>query len=219
MLECVSLAGFSVMINGFPHGFFPPQRGLRQGDPLSPFLFAIVGEALSMMIDIAGEASLIDGFKPVLTVPRITHLQFADDTIIFCGAKEEQVKNVVAILRCFEAVSGLKVNLAKSSLIGIATEESTLDWLVDIMGCKVDSLPSCFLGLPLCQGTIPKSLWNLVVERVEFKLASWRAKCLSLARRVTLIKSVLANLPIYFMSLFKCPMSIVNRIEKLERDF
>lgn len=195
MLECVSLARFSVMINGFPHGFFPPQRGLRLGDPLSPFLFAIVGEALSMMIDIAGEASLIDGFKPALTVPRITHLQFADDTIIFCGAEEEQVKNVVAILRCFEAISGLKVNLAKSS----ATEESTLDWLVDIMGCKVDSLPSCYLGLPLCQGTIPKSLWNLVVDRVEFKLASWRAKCLSLARRVTLIKSVLTNLPIYFM--------------------
>lgn len=106
------------------------------------------------MIDRAGEASLIGGFKSALIAPRITYLQFVDDTIIFCGV-EEQVNNVVAILRRFEAVSRLRVNLTRTALLGIATEDSTLDCLADILGCKVDSLSSCYLGLPLCMGSVP----------------------------------------------------------------
>ena len=75
----------------------------------SPFLFDIVVEALCRMTFVAGEANLITGFKLAVNGPTITHLQFVDDTIIFCDAKEEQIKNVVAILRCFEVVLGLKV--------------------------------------------------------------------------------------------------------------
>lgn len=80
------------MINGSPHGYFPARRSLRLGDPLSPFLFVIAGEALSRMLTVARDAYLISGFKPALIGPRIVHLQFADDTIVFCGAEERQVK-------------------------------------------------------------------------------------------------------------------------------
>lgn len=89
------------------------------------------------------------------------------------------MKNVLAIISCFEVISGLKVNLSKSALIGISIEECNLLYLTDILDCKVASLPSSYLGLPLCIGLVSKSLWNPVVERVEFKLASWKAKCLS----------------------------------------
>lgn len=71
--ECVASAKFSIMINGAPHGFFPAQRGLRQGDPLSPFLFSIVGEALSRMITVAEETGLLSGFKPAANTPVVTN--------------------------------------------------------------------------------------------------------------------------------------------------
>lgn len=135
IIECVSLAKFSIMIKEFPHGFFLASRGLRLGDPLSPFLLSVVGEAVSRILTAAGDANLISSFKLASIAPRITRLQFADDTIIFCRVEEEQVKNLLAILRCFEAVSGLKVNLAKGALIGISTDELDLDRFVNILGC------------------------------------------------------------------------------------
>lgn len=171
------------------------------------------------MLTVAGQANLVTGFIPTSSAPMITHLQFANGTIIFCATEEEEGKNMLAIIRCFEAVFELKVNLSKSSLIGVCTEMNRVEHLVELWGCKVGSLPTSYLGLPLCTGGVSKSLWNPVVEKVESKLVVWKAKYLSLGSRVTLIKSVLANLPIYFMTLFKCPKSIINRIERLERDF
>lgn len=104
--------------------------------------------------------------------------------LFFSRAQEEQVKNVLAILRCFEVVFGLNVNLAKSTMIGISVEEHLLDGLADILGCKVGSLPTSYLGLPLCIGSASKPLWSPVVEKVELKLASWKAKCLSLGGKL-----------------------------------
>ena len=87
-MECISSSWFSIIINGSPKGFFHAQRGLRQGDPLSPFLFDIVGEAFSRML-VAAERRLIQGFAAAPNSPIISHLQFADDTIIFCDANED----------------------------------------------------------------------------------------------------------------------------------
>eukprot|EP00268_Persea_americana_P005048 TRINITY_DN11696_c0_g1_i8.p1 TRINITY_DN11696_c0_g1~~TRINITY_DN11696_c0_g1_i8.p1 ORF type:complete len:234 (+),score=29.37 TRINITY_DN11696_c0_g1_i8:35-736(+) len=217
--ECVSSSWISIMINGSPKGFFQAQRGLRQGDPLSPFLFLLVAEALGRIIKGAVGAGLFEGFRVARNFQAISHLQFADDTLIFCGENEDQIRNVKATLLCFEAVSGLKVNFLKSELIGIRTEKSKLLQYAEILGCKVGDLPSSYLGLPLCLGTVTKSLWNPVVERVERKLSAWKASYLFMGGRVTLIKSVLSNLLVYYFSLFKCPASLIGRIERLQREF
>lgn len=87
------------------------------------------------------------------------------------------------------------------------------------MGCKVISLSTSYLGLLLCVGKTSKALLNPVVERLEQRLASWKAKYLSSGSRISLIQSALADLPIYFMSIFKCPASIIKHLEKLRRDF
>lgn len=116
-----------------------------------------------------GEANLISGFLPATSAPMVTHLQFANDTIIFCAA-------VLTILRCFKDVSKLKVNVGKNELIEVAVEESFLQYFAEILGCKVGSLPTSYLSLPLTTSSVSKSPWNKVVERVELKLASWKAK-------------------------------------------
>ena len=108
---------FSILINGSPMDFFGSSRGLRQGDSLSQLLFAIVMEALSRLLDGAVLAGHISGFTvgTKSNTPLIlTHLLFADDTLIFCDALASQVEYLREILASFGAVSGLHINLAKS---------------------------------------------------------------------------------------------------------
>jgi hypothetical protein len=118
----------------------------------------------------------------------------------------------------FEAVSGLKVNLAKSSLIPMG-DVVDVRRLADILGCEVASLPVKYLGLPLGGSYKSTSFWDGVIEKVENQLASWKRLYLSKGGRVTLIKSTLSNLPTYYMSMFPIPMSVAARIEKLQRNF
>lgn len=129
------------------------------------------------------------------------------------------MKNVIAILRCYKVVSGLKVNLFKSVIIGIHAKHHLLHRLADIMGCNVGSFPTSYLGLLLSIGSVSKSLWNPVVERVEQKLASWKARYLSVGGRITLIMAAHANLPNYFMSIFQCPASVVTVLKNCSAAF
>lgn len=114
---------------------------------------------------------------------------------------------------CLEAVSGLKVNF-KSDLIGVRVDDDGMMLLVDIMGCT-----STYLGMPLCAGSSSKAIWNPVVEIVEGQLANWKATSLSVGGRITLIQEVVSYLPVDYMSLFKCSMSVLNTLEKLQRYF
>lgn len=109
----MSTARFSVLINGSPIGFFKAERGLRQGDPLSPFLFVIVMEGLNNMIKTANQYGWIKGFDVARRGNdslEVTHLQYADDTLIFCDAEEDQLKHLRVILVLFEGISGLHIN-------------------------------------------------------------------------------------------------------------
>ena len=101
-------------------------------------------------------------------------------------------------------MSGFKVNFFKSELIGIRTEKSMLLKYADMLDCWVGDLPTSYLGLPLCLGPANKSMWNPIVEGVERKLYAWKAINLSIGGRVTLVRSVLSNLPLYYFSVLKC---------------
>ena len=117
---CISTATFSVLVNGSAAGFFGSSRGLRQGDPLSPYLFVLGMKALSLMVDKAAEEGYISRYMfkgRDNTVKQITHLLFADDTLVFCKDTKEQMTHLCWILAWFEALSGLKINLEKSSLL------------------------------------------------------------------------------------------------------
>jgi hypothetical protein len=217
---CISSASFSVLVNGTPAGFFSNSRGLRQGDPLSPFLFVIVMEALSKMLTIIVDRGLLSGFSVsarLLEVISISHLMFADDTLVFCGANPDYQRYLRVLFLCFEVVSSLKINLAKSVLVPVGNVDNVTG-LADILGCGVSSLPLKYLGLPLGACYKAKPIWNGVVEKIERRLASWK-RMLSKGGRITLIKSTLSNLPTYLLSLFLIPASVANRIEKLYRDF
>ena len=150
-------------------------RDLRQGDPLSPMPFVIVAEPLHALLEKAKQNNLIKGFALENSNFEVTHLRFADDTIMFCDAFLDQVENLKCILKWFELLSGLKINFDKCELIGVCMEASNVALLAQFFGCKVSSLPSKYLGHPLCLGLPKKHLWDSVVEQRDKKLSTWKS--------------------------------------------
>ncbi|XP_026452409.1 uncharacterized protein LOC113352864 [Papaver somniferum] len=141
---CVDYVKFSVLINGSANGYFTSKKGIRQGDPISPFLFLLVGEALTFMIKKAQEQGIISGFQVKTNGMNISHPQFVDDTLIFLDSDVEQVRNLRSILLSFELLSGLKINFAKSQIYGVGFEDK-------------------------CGGVLK---WNKIIEKFIRKLAS-----------------------------------------------
>jgi hypothetical protein len=159
--HCISSVRFSVLINGVPSGFFGCSRGVRQGDPLSPFLFVLVMEAFSRMLGAFIERGLISGFSVGSSGQdrvNVSHLLFADDTLVFCGANASQIRHLGALLVCFEAAAGLKVNLSKSVLIPVGHVED-VGQLAGLLGCGYGEVPLKYLGLPLGASFKLKSMW------------------------------------------------------------
>ena len=208
-------------MNGSPTGFFQGSRGLRQKDPLSPYLFVIVMEAFSCLMKRAVDGGFL---TPCLVRGRrgegvqITHLLFADDTLVFCEAKEDQLTHLCWLLMWFEALSGLKVNMEKSELIPVGRVENVGE-LADEFGYKVGNLPSTYLGMPLGAPFKSSGVWDGIEERFKRRLAMWKRQYISKGGRITVIRSTLSNLPIYFMSIFQIPRAVRIRLEKIQRDF
>ncbi|XP_074298185.1 secreted RxLR effector protein 78-like [Silene latifolia] len=106
VIDCVTTVTFAVLINGSPTEEFCPARGLRQGDPLSPYLFIICAEALSNLMCRAVERSALHGLRVASSVPAVSHLLFADDSIFFVRATLGEADVINDILRRYEAASG-----------------------------------------------------------------------------------------------------------------
>ena len=218
---CISTICFSIMINGSPSGSFGSTRAFRQGDPLSPLLFLLIMEVLSQLLRRTEEAGLIWGFKAgigMVSCLSISHLLFADDTIVFCEADCDQILHLRMVLAGFEAVTGLGVNMGKSELVPVG-EVSNVDQLAELLCCKVGSLPMSYLGMSLGASFKASSIWNPILENIERKLAGWKKLYPSKGGRLTLLKSTLSSLPTYYLSLFTIPKHVAEGIEKLQRNF
>ncbi|WKA01785.1 hypothetical protein VitviT2T_020047 [Vitis vinifera] len=201
-------------------GFFQISRGLRQGDPFSPYLFVIAMKVFSTFLKRVVDEGFMSGCKVKGRNEegvQISHLLFADDTLVFFQASQDQLIYLSWLLMWFEAVSGLRINLEKSELIPVGRVENINDLALKF-GCRVGSLPSTYLGLPLGAPFKSISVWDGVEERFRKRLAMWKRQYLSKGGRAILIRSTLPNLPIYFMSLLRLPSSVRWRLEQIQRD-
>ncbi|GLT88308.1 hypothetical protein SLE2022_063410 [Rubroshorea leprosula] len=217
--ECLQTNSASVLINGSPTKEFTMRRGLRQGDPLAPFLFLIVAEGLNGIISSAVDKALFEGVQIGRGDLRISHLQFADDTLLLGKATEENIWTTKCIMRAFELVSGLKINYGKSSLIGINVDDLWEKEMTCLLNCKSGSLPCKYLGIPL--GADPRKIatWKPLIDTFKRKLSSWRGRFLSFGGRITLINAVLTSLPVFIMSFYLLPKSVIGELDKIRRKF
>ena len=181
-------------------------------------------EALNCLINRAVEGNylsgsrIIDGRGGGRSELVISHLLYADDTLIFCEANKDQLKYLSWIFKWFEALSGLKINLNKSEIIPIGPVDN-VEELANELGCKTGSFPTSYLGLPLGAKHKAVGVWDSIEERFRKRLASWKIQYISNGGRATLIHSTLSSLPIYYLSLFRMPLKVCARLEKIQRQF
>jgi hypothetical protein len=159
-------------LNGDRDAFFRSYKGLRQEDPLSPLLFNLVVDALSAMLSRACSAGVIQGLVPHLVNGGLSHLSYADDTVILLHYSPENLRNVRLILSCYEAMSGLKINFEKSEFftLGLTKEEQCL--AANSLGCKIRTFPMKYLGMPVSSSKISKAQLNYVNEKTEKRLGT-----------------------------------------------
>ncbi|GKV09903.1 hypothetical protein SLEP1_g21337 [Rubroshorea leprosula] len=215
IMECLRSSMVLVLVNGSPTRQFSMSRGLRQGDPLCPFLFLIIAEGINGLVLKAVEKGLLEGVEVRGKRFKITHLQYADDTLLFGIATKENVWAMKSILRIFELVSGLKINFNKSQLIGIGVKEEWLEKMAWILCCKKGYLPFKYLGIPIGGRSGKLSFWKPVLEGVSRKLSTWKGRYLSLGGRITLINSVLSSLPVFWMSVYMIPKGKDNTVSQM----
>lgn len=147
--SCVSSAAASVLLNGSPLVPFKLERGLRQGDPLSPFLFVLAAEVLNLMIKKATSLNKWSGIPICKSGPILTHLQFADDTIIFSLPDLEALGNIQKTLILFQLTSGLQINFHKSEILGVNTSQSWIKEAARRLYSRVGNFPIKYPGLPI----------------------------------------------------------------------
>jgi len=216
MRECVTTASAAVLVNGSPTEESSLTRGLRQGDPLSPFLFLLAAEGFHIMMDSMISNNFFIGYK----VGRaqnvsISHLQFADDTLIFGEKSWANVRAMRVVLHLFAAMSELKVNFNKSELVGLNVPQSWLLEAASVLRCRVGSLPILYLGLPVGGDPRRRNFWDHVVNRIKSRLSGCKSRHHSFGGLLVLLQSVLTSLPVYALSFFKAPSGIIASIESL----
>ncbi|KAJ9557471.1 hypothetical protein OSB04_012085 [Centaurea solstitialis] len=217
--ECLSSASISVLVNGSPSAEFHMKKGVRQGDLMAPFLFLIAAEGLSIALKEAKLKGAFHGLKLPNGGPEVSHLQYADDALFVGDWSFTNARNLTRILRCYHLSSGLKVNLNKSKLIGLGVDITEVTRLARILSCATRTFPFTYLGLPIGVSMNRCSSWAPILEKFQSKLSKWKADTLSSGGRLTLCKSVLGSLGIYFLSLFKAPKQILKTPESIRARF
>ncbi len=194
----VSSVTYSVMVNGEQKGFIKPGRGLRQGDPLSPYLFLICAKGLSALLRKAERDNLIHGISICRGGPRVSHLFFADDSIIFCNANTEECEALLELLKTYEHASGQKINSGKTALFfSHNAQQDCRQIILNLFGTSTTTQFEKYLGLPLVIGKAKKRAFNDIKDRVWRCLQGWKEKLLSQAGREVLIKAVIQDIPTY----------------------
>ncbi|PNX74032.1 ribonuclease H [Trifolium pratense] len=207
---------FSIRINGHPSQEFSPKRGLRQGDPLSPYLFIMCADVLSSLISKAHKENALHGVNISPTAPEITHLLFDDDSLMFCRANKVEVTKMKDIIQTYQEASGQMVNYSKSEMVfSKGTTAETLNDIAQILPMKILSHFTEYLGLPTDMERSKKKVFNFIEEKIWNKLKGWKEKKLSFARRGTLIKAVAQAIPTYLMCSFLIPKGVCEQLEKM----
>ncbi|XP_048337148.2 uncharacterized protein LOC125424292 [Ziziphus jujuba] len=216
ILCCISPDSVELLLNGSVFSKTDMQRGLKQEDPLSLFLFTLYSELLSRMLLKLEREGRIHGIKIGRSSPPISHLLFAGDILPFCKANMEEVHEVVDCLNLFCSCLGQKINYVKS---GCFLSKSTKGKLkADIkksFGLKELTRETKYFGNPMFVSRNRTKNYEVLKVKVELKLQGWKAKLISQAGKHTLIKSVMSAIPLYTMAAAKLPSKWCNDIERM----
>jgi len=216
VMACVRSVTYSVLVNGQPYGKISPSRGLRQGDPLSPYLFLIVAEGLSSLMAKAEAENCITGVPVAADGFRLSYLFFAGDSLLFCKANFLEWTNLFQVLQTYERASSQQLNAAKTSIFfSRNTGVEFQGFIRNSAGATISTGFETYLGLPAMVGRSKRQTFASICEKVKAKVDGWKEKFLSQAGKEILIKAVVQALPTYCMSVFRLPQSLCKSLNSI----
>jgi len=195
--ECLSTPTFSVLLNGSPTGFFTTNRGVRQGDPLSPYIFVLVMEFWSIQMDVALASGRIESIRRDVH-NFVTHLLFADDLLVFLKANKLSLLTLCTLLEELKLNTGLIINIQKSKIY-LSKGCSWREELKAIIGLPEGLLPTRYLGMPLSEKFLKHRHFSSLIDKCKEKLEGWRSHTLSFPGRIELIRSVIHGIVFYWI--------------------
>jgi hypothetical protein len=213
VMRCVSFVRYTVKINGEMSDPFTPTWGLRQGDPISPYLFLLCAEGLSCLLKEEERNGRLKGLRNGADGPAISHLLFADDSIFFTRSDERSVNTLHAVLETYSEGSGQKINLQKSSLFfGNSCPDDIKQRVKMSLNVQNEALQSTYLGMPTYVGQSQINAFNFISESMWKRVQGWSDKPLSRAGKEVMLKSVAQAIPTYVMSCFQLPVGICEKM-------
>ena len=207
-MRCINTAAFLVSVNGELESFFGSRRGIRQGCSLSPYLYVIISNVLSKLLNKAAANDLI-GYHPQCQEVNLSHLSFADDIIVFINGSPASLRHVLLVFEEFASLSGLQINIAKSTVFAASIDKQLLETEATTMGRSISNLPIKYLVLPLTSKIMSK---EPLVSKIRKQLLSWTSKTLSYAGRIQLIISVIASMTNFWCAAFCLPQACIDEL-------
>ena len=214
IMRCVDTAAFSFSVNGELEGFFSSSRGIRQGCSLSPYLFVIVRNVLSTLLNSVVLNRRI-GFHPLCTLLKLTHLSIADDIMVFTDRTPSSLEGTIGVFDEFATISGIFINTAKSTVFAAGKNKKRLQDKAISVGFSIQGLLVKYLGLPLTTKIMSRHDYEPLLAKIRAQFQSWTSKSLSFAGHLMLIKSVIASTKNFRSSAFCLPKSCIDETDNM----
>lgn len=211
---------YNIVHDDFEVGPVIPSRGLRQGDPLSPYLCIICTEGLSALIKHYETNRWFKGIKICRRAPVISHMLFADDSYLFCKAETEEALKVLEVLTVYEQASGQRINRGKSTVFFSANViQYNKDMICQALQINEADNSSKYLGLPNILERNKSVVFGYLRDKVKTSVQRWNEKKISKPAKEVLIKMVAQVLPSFAMNVFLLPLELTHEIEKCMSKF
>lgn len=192
---------------------------MRQGDLLSPLLFNLVADALGVMLEKAINKGHIKGVLENLIPGGISHIQYADDTVIMVDGSEQSIRNLKLILYCFEWLTGLKINFHKSEVYVFGYSQQDKEKMANMLNCVLGNLPLKYLGIPVSDHHLSMGAFNPILQKMTKRLDPWKGRHITSGGRQTLTNSCLSSIPLYCMGFYWLTDGLHKQMDTIRANF
>lgn len=217
--KCISGCMLSVKINGVLEGYFQCKNGLRQGDPLSPYLFVLSMEIMTAFLNSKLQNDASFGYHWRTQQLKLSHVIFADDIFVFCRGDQPSIKLLLDSISHFSNCSGLKLNTEKCLAFFCNVPADIVMSTLNTYGFSHGSLPITYLGLPLITSRLSQTLCEPLIIRLCKRIENWAVRSLRFSGRLQLIKSVLQGIQGYWSMYLFLPKGVLKRIQSMLAKF